>query len=142
MILLVMGARHSCPPGLAQSVWGEDLDDRPAGFASLAARDVRRGDVASSLVAQAKRTWRPPVAGGALARCGPGRGAGACGRDGLRRHNAGSIRSGSRVGALSQRCSATRGSAGIIGAGRSWTVAMISVLSIPRRYRDVIARSA
>ena len=33
-------------------------------------------------------------------------------------------------------------SAGIIGAGRSWTAAMISVLSIPRRYREVIARSA
>jgi hypothetical protein len=32
--------------------------------------------------------------------------------------------------------------AGIIGAGRSWTVWMISVLSIPRRYTDVIARSA
>ena len=29
-----------------------------------------------------------------------------------------------------------------MGAGRSWTAAMISVLSIPRRYRDVIAGSA
>ena len=41
-----------------------------------------------------------------------------------------------------QRRGAVRGSAGIIGAGRSWTAAMISVLSIPRKYRDVIARSA
>lgn len=30
--------------------------------------------------------------------------------------------------------------AGIIGAGRWWPVRMISVLSIPRRYRDVMAR--
>ena len=32
--------------------------------------------------------------------------------------------------------------AGIIGAGRSWTAGTISVLSIPRRYTEVIARSA
>ena len=32
--------------------------------------------------------------------------------------------------------------AGITGAGRSWTAWTISVLSIPRRYTDVIARSA
>jgi hypothetical protein len=32
--------------------------------------------------------------------------------------------------------------AGIIGAGRSWTVWMISVLSIPRRYALVVPRSA
>jgi transposase InsO family protein len=32
--------------------------------------------------------------------------------------------------------------AGIIGAGRSWTAWTISVLSIPRRYTEVIARSA
>ena len=32
--------------------------------------------------------------------------------------------------------------AGIIGAGRSWTAWTISVLSIPRRYAEVIARSA
>jgi hypothetical protein len=32
--------------------------------------------------------------------------------------------------------------AGIIGAGRSWTACTISVLSIPRKYTDVIARSA
>ena len=44
--------------------------------------------------------------------------------------------------ARAQRRGAVRGSAGIIGAGRSWTAAMISVLSIPRKYRDVIARSA
>jgi len=31
---------------------------------------------------------------------------------------------------------------GIIGAGRSWTACTISVLSMPRRYTDVIARSA
>ena len=34
------------------------------------------------------------------------------------------------------------GPAGIIGAGRSWTAWMISVLSIPRRYAEVIPRSA
>jgi len=43
--------------------------------------------------------------------------------------------------AVDQRRGAIRGSAATIGAGLSWTAAMISVLSIPRRYRDVIASS-
>jgi hypothetical protein len=32
--------------------------------------------------------------------------------------------------------------AGIVGVGRSWTAWMISLLSIPRRYAEVIPRSA
>ena len=32
--------------------------------------------------------------------------------------------------------------AGIMGAGRSWTAWMISVVSIPCRYEEVISRSA
>ena len=47
-----------------------------------------------------------------------------------------------RIAALVGAGGASRRPAEIIGSGRSWTAWMISVLSIPRRYRDVIARSA
>ena len=43
---------------------------------------------------------------------------------------------------LAQRVTRSPLAAGIIGAGRSWTACTISVLSMPRKYTDVIPRSA
>jgi hypothetical protein len=77
----------------------------------------------AALVRAAHRVWSPGC-------CGPRRGP---------QHSVGA---GSVEVRRVQRVGASRCPAGIIGAGRSWTAWMTSVLSIPRRYAEVIARSA
>jgi hypothetical protein len=49
---------------------------------------------------------------------------------------------GTALAGLAQRGSRSPLTAGIIGAGRSWTACTISVLSMPRKYTDVTPRSA